>query len=139
MKSSAALRLQWLGVLFICVITTLVIAHMALPNNYWHSEKITLALLAIILAECITFGWPILMTGKSYAGNSPRLPFNLGFAAVIGVFDLVTLLLVLSAFFLPVMILKIGMVLNIAFIGMAFLLFKIAQPSEKRYSENPKP
>lgn len=134
MSAKRSLKLLWLGILLLCVTATLLITYLVLPDD-WRGTNIDLVLLAIVLAEVISFGWPILLIGNNYADNSPRLPFNLGFAAIIAIYDLTTLILVLSTMFMPIFVLKIGLIFNIAFICAMFLFFKIAQPIEENHHE----
>lgn len=86
------------GILLAATIAvTVIVAFLLIPEG-WHGERFTLALVAVVIAEVITFSYPIRMASSSYSTQSAAFPFMFGFGAVILIYDIaVAVLIALSA------------------------------------------
>lgn len=81
------------------VAVTLVVTFLLIPVE-WRGDKFFLSVLAILVAEVITFLYPMLLSSPNQKEQSVAFPFLIGFGSVVLVYDVVILGLVLTAFFI---------------------------------------
>jgi len=82
------------GILLAATIAvTVMVALLIIPEG-WRGDCFNLSLVAILIAEVITFTYPIVMTSSYCQAQSAVFPFMFGFGLVILVYDIVVATLV---------------------------------------------
>jgi len=82
------------GILLAATVTvTVVVAFLIIPEG-WRGDRFNLSLVSILIAEVITFTYPIVMTSSYSPTQSAVFPFMFGFGFVILIYDIVVATLV---------------------------------------------
>lgn len=86
------------------VAVTLIVTFLLIPVE-WRGDKFFLSMIAILIAEVITFLYPMILSSPDHREQSVAFPFLLGFGIVILIYDALIIGLVLAASFISFKIL----------------------------------
>jgi hypothetical protein len=107
------------------ITVTCIVAFLIIPDRFW-DESFHLSLIALIMAEIITFGYPIRLSSNRYDIQSPKFPFMFGFGTIIIFYDLAVVAVILLSTKLLFNVLLALHLLILLFLVVAAGIWKIA-------------